>query len=625
MGSERRGTVTRYGLGLAAGLWTAVTGLALWTVHVSTRGALADELVADATILPVSFVGYSLIDRFWPRRPGGKAEAGVAQVRSGADVVGSAFRLRGRYVITSPEVVDRALRRGPASGRSPAAPPAGSRVDLLFPAGRGPGDDLQVSARVVTWGDVVVLRTVERLPSRITGLKLARGGFQGVARVVLPGRHRPDTVPVEVRDHRLVDAAALAPGWPGGTGAPVLAGEEADGRVVALLSDGATGAGPEPALVEADDLRAAARGVSRREFVVAGSVLGGALLVGGAGLLTRAVTSPAGPALKVLRGAGWAALFEQPQVRAYLERHGVRVQRPMPDLSGVQSLTSDLSRTDFATVPNKVLADQLARRPGTGFSGSAPRPFCVETMVVLARRPIVGALDSAGVLVQLERDPHQRFDTRAYLALQERRRTWADIGVTGLGDRSGNPVKVATSDPMRGNGGLLFLLLLTDVMRRVAPRARVDELFEPDAQFYDQGPARTIDLLPQLENGQAEMVFIYEHDAIHFLTERPERIRQYVMLPTFPTMTVEQMIVTRDEEFADLFTSPDPEFQEILFRAYRMRVPGKSAAVDDLLRTGLKDAVWSARGKVRPGLVNREVQVSPRTIQELLITVRKYS
>jgi hypothetical protein len=636
-------------LAAAAGGWTLISGVILLVVHRSAQSAF-DELAVDATILPIVVVGYAWIQRQWPARPAGavppltQARRAVAQVRIGDTVVGNACRIRGRLLVTSADVVNRALNR--RAGET-APPPERSRVALFFPAGPGSEDDVSVSARVLEWGpgrmdlvdnDVVVLQTVERIPRRIPSLRIATRPYEGCAHIILPGGEVDDelrpSLEVRVRDHHLIGPPPAPVNST--SGAPVLSFDPTDndliGEVAALIgapgrasgesSTATTGSARD--LIEAREIRSVLHTVSRRELLRTGMAAGTVIALGGAGSLARNPWATAGapPApVDVLRGAGWDDLFENPRVRSYLLGKNFHIEDDVTRFSGVESLNPgrDLSSFDFITAPNPVIADALTKKVGTPFFGATSQPICSDRMVLVVSQEVAPFLNRGGLMIRPEGDRSDRFDVLKYLMARRDGRTWADIGATEL-RVSGDPVKVAYSDPAYAGGGQMFLWLLTDVLKHSSLGLKREWLWGQDGPLYERGTDKTQQLFRKLEdpNTSEQMVFVYEHDAVSFLLGDPARLGKYVILETSPVLDFDQIILTNIDGLSTLFARPEREFVQILVEEFHLRLPNLDFVIDDLLSGPLAKATWVNDPSTPVGERRRGVRLNVKDALDLM-------
>jgi hypothetical protein len=644
--TQRQRVVTRRLVVLAGVAWTFLWALAIALVLKSGRPWF-DEAVT--TILPVLFAGYAVLVKCWPRSSKAPQGRAVAQVRVGHTVVGTAFRTRGRLMVTSIRVVNEALGR---DLHEMTAPSGRSRIDLLFPSAAGAGEDDRISARVVEWGparrdlrhnEVVVLRTVERLPRRIPSLRIAAHSHKGPVIIVLPdagcsaGGPDPAVLAAEIKDHQVVASSAGVIALP--TGAPVLSVETDDadvtGEVVALLGADRTpdahspdpGSEPLPRLVEADDMRPLVQSISRRELFRVAALTGGAVVaLGGISSLVGANGEPtAGPTALKLKGAGWAELFKNDAVRDYLHRQGFDIDADVTKMSGVQSLRPgmDLSGYDFMTAPNLVIADELVARSDVRFQGVSPQQICIEDMVVVASRQAADGLSRTGRLV-LPTGGTEYFDVLGYLQDRKAGTTWGAIGVTDPDNDSGGQVRVACSNPRTAGGGQMFLWLLAEVARegKLLPE---QWLWESGGPLYGWTKSATLQLFTDLENGSEQMAFVYEHDAIDFLLKEPDRVGEFVILRTFPNMRLNQMLLAKNDDFAELFANPTPEFAQILVREFHIRVHGEEKSIDRFLEESLPGALWSSGGRARPVPSRpRKVVVDLGDVKRLLARLESY-
>jgi hypothetical protein len=399
---------------------------------------------------------------------------------------------------------------------------------------------------------------------------------------------------------------------PGSAGAPVLAGDP-DANSGAVVAFGAAEAGgqggqvpvPPPGtgrpvpLVAADDAQLLLDSVNRRQALKLGAV-GAVVAVGGGAFLTVRSRERLTP--RVIKGAGWSGLFDDQLVRAGL----ATALRAAPDLepsayaydvkqmSGVESLTKltpqMLRDYDFVTCPNNAVRERLVLKIHEVGTTSVPHEFCQGSMVLLVRRRAVRALQRAGLLF-LEQgkagEQEVRFDVQAYLGGYDRLPTWREADLDFVGGHPGDPIKIWFSDPSTAGGGELFLAMLRQVQKSLqlkGARKGPEWLWVDDGPLNAYGQATTKMLLRTfLDGGPQEMVFVYEHDVIAALLEKPELAKNYVLLKTSPEAVFTQFVLSLKSAGEVVGKALNGELARTLFKQFKVRATGMDDEVNQLL------------------------------------------
>jgi hypothetical protein len=587
----------------------------------------------------------------------------VARVWDGQKAVGCAVRVGSRYLITLPSVVNRALNRGEVGSDRPYS---GAQVEVVFGA-KSPADSARPRmAKVVEWGplrpgrpNIVVLRSIGRLPWQIPVLKLARRPNRGLvrrsaqvrARMILPGTD------VGAGTHREAGAgpgaAAIAPGTTGGdheevdvdlrdrvlvarrdvgldsAGAPILPVAPTGGMLALVAPDTPDASGGDTRdgdrcserlvpVVEADEVRAVLRPVQRRTLLRYAATGAGLAAIGGGVVVSGTIINP-GPvaaAPKQLHGLGWDVLFRDEKIQRYLREVGKLDATDVKRLSGVMMLNltkENLVDLDFVTCPNLAIANHVKRSAGEllGRPIPTPTPICTESMVILARAHTRTALTEAGLLVRVDvgGDPQVRFDFGAYL--RRYGQSWKGADPKFQGRFGSTPIKIAYSDPTQAGGGLVYLAILDWVQQALGrdrsarqlpkERSQYQSLWNGKGPLSGEGADATAKLNAQLESGYEEMILTYEHEAISFLLRPGIAAQDYVLLRTSPEAKVDQSFVSLSDNGADLAdrVARDSQLAEKLYECHHIRVtPAMSKKVDDeLMADPLRQAVWRPSGR----------------------------
>lgn len=542
----------------------------------------------------------------------------VGELRDGGAAVGRVVRIGWRHLICPSGMACTVLHI--SDGDAQELVP-GRHLTVYFPAGSSGRGGGGVEAKVVAWGPglrrlgrpkLAVLRTARPLPSAIPRLSLARHPHRGRAHVLLAdpgGAPSAAAGPAGTMNGTELTITQVLP--PDAAGAPILAGgpDANTGPVVAFVAaeaGGQVGQVPVPPpgtgrsvpLVAADDAQLLLDSVNRRQALKFGAV-GAVVAVGGGTFL--AIRSREHP--KVIKGAGWRDLFNDPLVKAGLATE----LRAVPDLeasaytydvkqmSGVESLsklTPQLLREyDFVTCPNDAVRKSLEAKIRDAGRTSEANEFCRGWMVLLVRRNAVQALQKADLLTSFERrkagEPDVRFDVQAYLSRYGNLPTWDQADTDFDGRNSGSPIKIEFSDPSQAGGGELFLAMLrhaqTDLQLKGEP-GNAERLWGEDGPLRAYG-AKTTKLLLRtfLDGGPQQMVFVYEHDVIAALMEKPERAKNYVLLRTSFEAFFTQFVISLSPAGRVVGEALMGRLAPTLCQQFKVRAIGRSDDVDQLL------------------------------------------
>ncbi|OKI19137.1 hypothetical protein A6A08_04130 [Nocardiopsis sp. TSRI0078] len=212
-------------------------------------------------------------------------------------------------------------------------------------------------------------------------------------------------------------------------------------------------------------------------------------------------------------------------------------------------------------------------------------------MVLLSYRPMVGALEAAGVAEQAG-DGTWSFDLAAYLELTRERTRWRDLPGDAVGSSNRNEVLVRTTDPRTSNSAAMHVAVLSYLLNGeevVAPggvdgelTGTLSRLFlaqgqppessqQPFEQFRDLGP------------GHTPLLWAYESQYVDAMVNGPELDQEAVVLYPGPTVYAVHTAVpfTEEGDAVGRLLARDPVLQERA-AAHGFRTEG-GAHFDDLV------------------------------------------
>lgn len=621
----------------------AVAGSVLTWIH--RGGPWAPQVATQVSILVPAVGAIIALIRLMPPQQTWPVSNAVGELRDGAVVVGRAVRVGSRHLICPSGPVCTMLSISDADARELVP---GRHLTVYFPAG-SPGNG-GVEAKVVAWGpalrrqgrpQVAVLSTSRQMPPSVPRLSLARHPHRGRAHVIVPDPGAVSSATTwpkgNLNGPELADLPALPPGAPG---SPVLPGEPDTTRrdVVAIVGADTGGSVPAPPpgtghsvpLVTADDAQLVLDRLSRRQALRWGALCLGLAAVTIGGGATKWPRSPHGPDRRRVSGVGWRNLFDNPDIQdglsTGLRAAGLGASSYVFDVarkSGVESLAmltpERLHSFDFLTCPNDAVRDSME-----GTIQEAGRPWerhkiCQGSMVLLVRRRAVQALQRAHLLFreQGESETEVRFDVLQYFLGYGRSRTWKAVDPYYAGEYAGDPIRIGFSDPCHAGGGALFLATLrqaqTDLARsgRLPPlRAQEEWLWGEDGPLAASGSPTTMNLLRAfLDGGQDEMVFVYEHDAMGALLDRPERVENIVLLRTSPEAGYKQYLLSLSPVGEVVGRTIAGPLAGTLFQHFRLRANEMDDEVDRLMAGEVL-----AKARCPPGSITRRDPVGARTV-----------
>jgi len=180
-------------------------------------------------------------------------------------------------------------------------------------------------------------------------------------------------------------------------------------------------------------------------------------------------------------------------------------------------------------------------------------------IVVYTWRPIAMALTVHGV-ASVDGAGVRRLDMRAFLALVEGERSWAEIGVPEIYGK----VLPTSTDPTRSASGFLFAGLLADLVAGdVADSAAVDRHGDRVRQLFkrmgykESSSGRLFDSFVQGGIGTRPMVVGYENQIVEFVLANQD-LWQGVAADTRPVILYPQPTVVADHPVASLGPEGDP-------------------------------------------------------------------
>lgn len=304
----------------------------------------------------------------------------------------------------------------------------------------------------------------------------------------------------------------------------------------------------------------------------------------------------AGPALN-----GWIAVdvepfFNDPQVQAVLQAHGlpVQVQRIGSRDMAARLGTAAAAPPDFLFPSGVVAANQItetARQARVGVETVAPFH---TPMVIASWEPIARILVANGLATPLEPKVYG-VDMAALTALMLARKRWNELKASSAYDVA-RSVLVSTTDVRRSNSAALYLALTAQAVHgdMVTDRATAQQLgVRLAGLFKRQGYQENyvngnFDDYVAIGIGKAPMAFIYEHQLVAHALARggigPDMVLMYPQ-PTLINKVVFMATSARARALGELLVR-DARLQELAVQ-HGFRIADAERFVRTVQPTGL--------------------------------------
>lgn len=264
-------------------------------------------------------------------------------------------------------------------------------------------------------------------------------------------------------------------------------------------------------------------------------------------------------------GSEKAAFFADPDVVARLEELGYSTD--IRTGGSREIATTDLDGVDFAFPSSDPSAEVLQRNNKVE---RQYRPF-YSPMVVLSYRPVVSALEDAGVAAKAD-DGTWQLDMSAYLDLTAERTRWRDLPGDPIGSGRGE-VLIRTTDPRTSNSAAMYLVVTSyllngeEVVQNTDPEP--DLVDEAARLFVAQGSPpessqQPFDEFVALGAGHTPLLWAYESQYITARTGSglPDDV---VLLYPGPTTVATHTLLPLTEEGGRLgkLLTEDPRLQRL--------------------------------------------------------------
>ncbi|WP_159939998.1 hypothetical protein [Nocardiopsis sp. FR6] len=345
-------------------------------------------------------------------------------------------------------------------------------------------------------------------------------------------------------------------------------------------------------------------------FVVVASVLAVALAVALGFVVLGRVFQSTTP-VQGLVGSEKVELFTDERVRDRFAELGYEVA---VRARGSRLMAEDPGEADFLSPGSGQAAEYVRRLHGLG---DEYRPFSTP-MVVLSYRPMVDALEEAGVAHRSE-DGTWSFDLAAYLELTGERVRWRDLPGSAVSSSNRNEVLVRTTDPRTSNSAAMHVAALSYLLNgeEVVPPGGVDrELTDTLSRLFlaqgqpPESSQQPFDQYRDLGAGHTPLLWAYESQYVDAMVNGPALAEDAVVLYPAPTVYSEHRVVPFTDAGAEVgrLLTEDERLQELAAEHGFRTQAGNS--FDDLVaehglpvRTRLDDVVNSPTHEAMEGLL----------------------
>lgn len=256
--------------------------------------------------------------------------------------------------------------------------------------------------------------------------------------------------------------------------------------------------------------------------------------------------------VKGLSGSEKMPFLNDPQVKARLEQHGLRLLAQKAGSREI-ALRPDLGEFDFAYPAGVPAATKIIREHGV----KQNYPTFFTPMVIASWRPIAELLEANGI-VRKRADIWYIVDLMKLLKWMEAGRRWRDIPDNSQYP-AGKSVLISTTDVRTSNSAAMYLALVSylangrDVVRNEAQMDAVlplvTDLFLKQG-YQESSSAGPFEDYVAMGMGKAPLVLAYESQYIEYLAKTPANVRNpdMVLLYPEPTLYTKHVLVPLDEK-----------------------------------------------------------------------------